>query len=56
MGHMVNDVVDQAEIAVDEVIPGSGFLPETPVDEFPINVAQRHGAASSQGRRLMEKQ
>jgi hypothetical protein len=54
MGHMVDDMIDQAQIAVDEVIPGAGFLPETPVDEFTINVAQRHGAASSQGRRLME--
>ena len=53
MGDMLDDVVDQAQIAIDEVVPGTGLLPQTPVDEFTINVAQGHGDASSQGRRLM---
>jgi hypothetical protein len=53
VGDVVDDVVDHSQVAVDEVIPGTGLLPQTPVDKFPINVAQGHGDASSLGRRLM---
>ena len=52
MGHVLDHVVDQAQIAIDEIVPGPGFLPKTPVDELTINVAQGHGDASSRERAL----
>jgi hypothetical protein len=53
MGDVMNDVVDQPEIAVDEVIPRPGLFAQASLDEFTINVAQGHCDASSPGRGFM---
>jgi hypothetical protein len=53
MSDVMDDMVDQPEIAVDEVIPRPGFFAEASLDEFTINVAQGHCDASSPGRGLM---
>src|SRR5207248_6837997 len=51
IGRMLDRVVDQAHVAIDEVIPGAGLLPQATIDEVAVNVAQGHSAASSRRRR-----
>ena len=51
MRHVVDHVVDQPHVAIDEVVPGAGFLPQTTVDQLTVDVAQGHGRASSPRKR-----
>ena len=51
VGGVLDDVVDQAHVAIDEVIPGTGLLPQATVEKVAIDVTQRHGPASSGRRR-----
>ena len=50
IGNVLDHVVDQAHVPVDKVVPRPGLLPEAAIDELAVNVAQRHGGASSQAK------
>ena len=43
VGGVVNRVVNQAEKAVHEFVPGGRFLRETAVQEFLVHLRERHG-------------
>ncbi len=43
----MDHVIDEAHVAIDEIIPGPGFLPQTAVDKLTVDIPQGHGRASS---------
>src|SRR5208337_3670862 len=47
--NVLDHMVDQSHVAVHEVVPGTRLAPQTSVDQFAINLAQRHGDASCTG-------
>src|SRR5208337_1223586 len=47
--NVLDHVVDQSHVTVHEVVPGTRLAPQTPVDQFAIKLAQRHGDASCTG-------
>ena len=47
MGDVVDHVVDQAHVAVDEIIPGFGLVGQATVEQLAIDLAERHGRTSS---------
>ncbi len=54
VGNMMNDVVNQAHVTINEIVPGPGFLPQATVEKLSINVAQGHWRASSHSSRRVE--
>ena len=52
VGDVLNHVVDQAHVAVNEVVPCAGLFRQAAIDELAVNVAQGHGGASSRRRML----
>ena len=54
VGDVLDHVVDQSHVAIDEVVPGAGLLPQAAIDELAVNVAQGHDVASSQTKKAQD--
>jgi hypothetical protein len=51
VGGVPDDVIDQAHVPIDEVVPGPRLVPQAAVDQMAVDVAQRHGQDSPGGHR-----
>ncbi len=47
MGDVVDDVVDQAHVAVNEIVPGLGLMAQATIEQLFVDLAKRHGRTSS---------
>src|SRR5262249_51644432 len=46
VGSVLDYVVDQAEKAIDKIVPGAGLVVQTAAQQIAVQVSQRHGTPS----------